>query len=371
MKAKLIDVSVAAVFTLAAGVAVASDDAYNGSWYVVPGVSLLNADSDLQSKRTAPAVSLRLSRELSPNWDVQLGGSYGRTDSKDSYAGNALSGHYKQTLLGVDALYLFNRNKLRPFLLAGLGYARNDVDYTYAGVPVDGTKNSWMANVGVGLQYYFTDNIGLQADVRHVWSRARGIAAGTGFTDSGTIGNNYFDLGVIFKFGAPKKMAAAAPVAPGPVMEPPQQAAAEPQQSPAEPVAAPHEPVFAKVSLQAEVLFDFDKSVLKEAGKKILDEEVVEKMKAHPEVELVLITGHADRIGDDNYNQRLSERRADSVKKYIASQGIADDRLHSIGKGEREPVVDCNGVRGKKLIDCLQPNRRVVVEIEVQPTGER
>jgi len=372
MKAKLINVAAAGVFALAAGVATAADDVYRGSWYVVPGVSLLNADSDLQSKRTAPAVSLRLSRELSPNWDVQLGGSYGRADSKDSYAGQALSGHYKQTLLGVDALYLFNHNKLRPFLLAGLGYARNDVDYTYAGVPVDGTKNSWMANAGVGLQYYFTDNIGLQADVRHVWSRARGIAAGTGFTDSGTIGNNYLNLGVIFKFGAPKKMAAAAPVAASsPVMEPPQQAPAEPQQSPAKLVPAPYEPVFAKISLQAEVLFDFDKSVLKEAGKKILDEEVVEKMKAHPEVELVLITGHADRIGDDNYNQRLSESRADSVKKYIASQGIADDRLHAIGKGEREPVVDCKGVRGKKLIDCLQPNRRVVVEIEVQPTVEK
>jgi OmpA-OmpF porin, OOP family len=241
MKAKLINVAAAGVFALAAGVATAADDVYRGSWYVVPGVSLLNADSDLQSKRTAPAVSLRLSRELSPNWDVQLGGSYGRADSKDSYAGQALSGHYKQTLLGVDALYLFNHNKLRPFLLAGLGYARNDVDYTYAGVPVDGTKNSWMANAGVGLQYYFTDNIGLQADVRHVWSRARGIAAGTGFTDSGTIGNNYLNLGVIFKFGAPKKMAAAAPVAASsPVMEPPQQAPAEPQQSPAKQIGRAH-----------------------------------------------------------------------------------------------------------------------------------
>ena len=129
--------------------------------------------------------------------------------------------------------------------------------------------------------------------------------------------------------------------------------------------------MFAKISLQAEVLFDFDKSVLKESGKNILDEEVVKKMKAHPEVELVLITGHADRIGDDNYNQRLSESRADSVKQYIASQGIADDRLHAIGKGEREPVVDCKGIRGKKLIDCLQPNRRVVVEIEAQSAVER
>jgi OOP family OmpA-OmpF porin len=80
----------------------------------------------------------------------------------------------------------------------------------------------------------------------------------------------------------------------------------------------------------------------------------------------VLITGYTDRIGDDNYNQKLSERRAKQVKKYIASQGIDEARLHSVGKGKQDPIEMCDGVRGKKLIECLQPNRRVVVEIEVQ-----
>ena len=373
MNIKLINAAVAGVFALAAGVAVAADDAYNGSWYVVPGISLLNADSDLQSDRTAPAGSIRLGKELSQHFDVQLGGSYGRADSKDTYLGNPLTGKYKQTLLGVDALYLFNRDKLRPFLLAGLGYARNDVDYTYLGAPVDGTKNSWMANVGAGLQYYFTDNIGLQADVRHVWSRAKGIASATGFTDTGTIGNNYLNLGVIFNFGAPKKVAAAEPAPALPEVAPEAEEAvpALAEQAPAEPAFGPDKPAFAKIALQAEVLFDFDKDILKDTGKKILDVEVVDKMKAHPEVELVLITGHTDRIGDDKYNQRLSERRAAAVKKYIASQGVEDSRLHAIGKGEKEPVAECKGVRGKKLIDCLQPNRRVVVEIEVQRAVEK
>jgi OOP family OmpA-OmpF porin len=83
----------------------------------------------------------------------------------------------------------------------------------------------------------------------------------------------------------------------------------------------------------------------------------------------LLITGHTDRIGDANYNQKLSERRANQVKKYLVSQGIEENRLHAVGKGENEPVVDCKGVRGKKAIECLQPNRRVVVEIEVQRAG--
>jgi len=377
----MMNVAVAGVLALAAGAAVAADDTYNGSWYLVPGISLLNADSDLQSDRTAPAGSLRLGKELSEHWDVQLGGSYGRADSKDTYNGSALNGKYKQTLLGVDAMYVFSREKLRPFLLAGLGYARNEVDYTYLGAPVGGTRNSWMGNVGAGLQYYFTDNIGLQADVRHVWSRAKGIASGAGFNDTGTIGNNYLNLGVIFNFGAPAKVAAAAGPAPvvatgladvAPAAEEAVPDLMDPsQQAPAEPAYGPDKPAFAKIALQAEVLFDFDKDVLKNTGKKIIDVEVVEKMKAHPEVELVLITGHTDRIGDDNYNLRLSERRASAVKKYIASQGVANDRLHAVGKGEMEPVADCKGVRGKTLIGCLQPNRRVVVEIEVQRTVEK
>jgi OOP family OmpA-OmpF porin len=123
---------------------------------------------------------------------------------------------------------------------------------------------------------------------------------------------------------------------------------------------------FEKITLVSEVLFDFDKDVVKDTGKKILDTDVVEKMKAHPEVELLLISGHSDRIGKADYNLNLSERRANNVKQYLISQGIAESRLHAVGKGEAEPVVDCAGVHGKKAIDCLQPNRRVVVEIEEQ-----
>ncbi len=376
MKAKFLTLAVAGTFSILSATAHA-EEGFQGSWYVVPGISLLNADTDVKSDRTAPAGSLRIGKQLSEHFDVQVGGSYGRADSKDTYNGAALDGKYKQTLLGIDALYMFSREKLRPFLLAGFGYAHNDVDYTYNGAAVDGTKNSWMANLGAGVQYFFTDNVGIQADVRHVWSRAKGLASPTGFNDSGTIGNNYLNLGVVFNFGAPKKLAAAEPmqagladIAPtddeavGELMDPSQQA-------PEEPVFGPDKPAFAKINLQAEVLFDFDKYNLKDEGKKILDVEVVDKMKAHPEVELVLITGHTDRIGDDHYNQHLSERRAAAVKKYIASQGVAENRLHAVGKGEKEPVVDCKGVRGKKLISCLQPNRRVVVEIEVQRVLEK
>lgn len=144
---------------------------------------------------------------------------------------------------------------------------------------------------------------------------------------------------------------------------------------PAQPLVPPVGPnpaAFSKITLQAETLFDFDKAVIRPDGKQTLDSEVVAKMKQYPEVEVVLVTGHADRIGSDKYNEKLSQKRADAVKKYIVSQGIDASRIETAAKGESEPVVDCKDIKGKeyrgnkKLVQCLQPNRRVVVEVKVQ-----
>jgi len=143
------------------------------------------------------------------------------------------------------------------------------------------------------------------------------------------------------------------------------------------PVTGPDKAAFVAITLQAETLFDFDKSVIRADGKKILDDEVVAKMKQYPQVEVVLVTGHADRIGTDAYNQKLSQRRADAVKAYLVGQGIEDKRIETAAKGEAEPVVPCDDVKGrvsgknKKLVECLQPNRRVMVEVRVQKPAEK
>jgi OmpA-OmpF porin, OOP family len=138
------------------------------------------------------------------------------------------------------------------------------------------------------------------------------------------------------------------------------------------PVVGPEKPAFEKITLQAETLFDFDKAIVRPDGKKILDNDVVAKMKQYPQVEVVLVTGHADRIGTDAYNMKLSQRRADAVKEYLESQGVDKSRIETAAKGESEPVVSCSEIKGKqlgtnlKLVTCLQPNRRVVVEVKVQ-----
>jgi len=143
------------------------------------------------------------------------------------------------------------------------------------------------------------------------------------------------------------------------------------------PVAGPDKPAFFPISLQAETLFGFDKSTIRAEGKKKLDDEIVGKMKAHPQVEMILVTGHADRIGGEAYNQKLSQRRADAVKTYLVEQGVEDKRIETAAKGESTPVVSCDDVKGtvsgknRKLVECLQPNRRVTVEVTVQEPTQK
>jgi OmpA-OmpF porin, OOP family len=367
MKMNSIKLAVAGVLAMVALNATAEVGAYDGSWYAVPGVSAMVTDTDLQANTVGPGVFLRLGKELSEHWDVQGGVSYAQAHEAST---PATSGRFKQTLLGVDALYMFSRDSLRPFLLAGVGAAQNNVDYNVPGVNVDGDTTSWMANVGLGLQYLFSDNFGLQADVRQVYSRAS--AKGVNLADNGNtaIGDTLLNLGGIFRWGGAKPVVAEAP-APTPAPAPEPVALAEPTPAPApEPTPAPApeacKPTFETVTVSAEKLFGFDKSSLKAEGKAALDDAAA-KIIANPDIELVMVTGHTDRIGSDKYNQKLSERRANQVKAYLVSKGVAANRLQAVGKGESEPVVDCKGVKsGKKLIECLQPNRRVVLSAEKQ-----
>lgn len=343
-------------FSLMASHAVA-EDSYSGAWYAVPGVSLIDTDKDLAAKNGAGA-SIRLGKELSPHWDIQSGINYAR--AKDDLGGD---GQYKQTSLGLDALYMLGRDSFRPFLLTGLGVANNKVDYSPT-VVQDKSKTSWLANIGLGAQYLFNDSFGVQADVRHQWTRSTAKSTGV-FDADGTLGNTLLNLGGIFRFAAPKALPvvestpAAAPVAPAVVTEAPAPA----------PIPAPVpacKPTFETVTILAEKLFAFDQDKLQESSKPSLDE-VAEKIKANADVELVLVTGHTDRLGTEAYNQKLSERRANRVKAYLMTQGVPAKRLQASGKGEIEPVVACKGDKpSKKLIECLQPNRRVVISAEKQ-----
>jgi OOP family OmpA-OmpF porin len=120
-----------------------------------------------------------------------------------------------------------------------------------------------------------------------------------------------------------------------------------------------------KITVAADALFDFDKATLRPEGKAKLDE-VVAKSKAI-KLEVIIAVGHTDRFGSDAYNQKLSERRAAAVKTYLVSKGIDANRVYTEGKGKKNPVTkpdQCPGKpKSKKVIECLQPDRRVDIEL--------
>ena len=122
----------------------------------------------------------------------------------------------------------------------------------------------------------------------------------------------------------------------------------------AKPAAKP-KPVAEKVTLAADVLFDFDKSVLKAEGKSKLDD-LATKVRGI-NLEVVIAIGHTDSIGSDAYNQKLSVRRAESVKAYLISKGVEPNRIYTEGKGEKQPVAS------NKTKDGRQKNRRVEIEV--------
>ncbi len=148
---------------------------------------------------------------------------------------------------------------------------------------------------------------------------------------------------------APKPVAPPPPPPPKPMAPPP----------PPKPAAVV--PAREKVTLSADALFNFDKAVIRPDAKSKLDD-LVGKIKG-VNLEVVIAIGHADRIGSDRYNQKLSVRRAESVKAYLVSRGIPANRIYTEGKGEKQPVKACPAMPRAKLIECLQPNRRVEIEV--------
>jgi MtrB/PioB family decaheme-associated outer membrane protein len=162
----------------------------------------------------------------------------------------------------------------------------------------------------------------------------------------------------------PAVAVAEAPAAPAPRAAP--AAAAAPAPAPA-PAAAPA-PQLQRITLDSKVLFDFDKAVLKPEGKSAIDSQVVGKLAQIQKLEVVLVTGHTDRIGTDAYNQKLSIRRADAVRDYLVSKGVDKAKIETIGMGEKQPVVQCDQKNQNELIACLAPNRRVEVQVKGDAT---
>jgi OOP family OmpA-OmpF porin len=227
------------------------------------------------------------------------------------------------------------------------------------------TAHSTSYKAGLGLQYEIAS-----------WLLVRGEAERYRVNDA--VGNrgdvNLMSVSLVFPFGRRKTQApqmAAAPAyvepvpAPAPVAAPAPVVVAAPVVAP---VARPPEP--RRVSFSADSLFAFDKSDVKPEGRQALDQ--FSKELASTQYDLITVEGHTDRLGSSAYNEKLSTRRAESVKSYLVnSGGIDPKKISATGKGESTPVTqptDCKGAKPTvQLIACLQADRRVEVEV----TGTR
>lgn len=224
-----------------------------------------------------------------------------------------------------------------------------------AGIPSSSKHNDSNYKVGLGVQYEMTPAFWIRGDVeRYRIKDAVGRRANV----------DVASVSLVFPFGRAPERVAAAPVyvTPAPMPAP---VAVAPMPAPV--VMAP---VPQRVSFSADTLFGFDKSTVRPEGRAELDK--FSNQLSGTSYQSIRVEGHTDRLGSTEYNQALSEERAESVKNYLVTNGNIDPtRISAVGKSETQPVTaagDCpDSLARSALISCLQPDRRVEVEV----TGTR
>ena len=159
----------------------------------------------------------------------------------------------------------------------------------------------------------------------------------------------------------------AVPGCAGPLLPPVIKATAPALVAAPEPAAPPSAPVPPQrcdftITLANDQTFAFNKATLTPAAQRRIDREVLDKLAACGKVDLMIVTGHTDRIGTPQYNQTLSEKRAAAVAAYLKRKGVSA-QIDTRGAGKTQPIQSCSDkLSYKKLIECLAPNRRVVIE---------
>lgn len=255
--------------------------------------------------------------------------------------------------------------KLSALGRVGVNYARVNDRFSGTGaVNVSNpTASKSQANVkyGVGLNYAFTDALNMRLELERY--RVNDAIGNKGDIDM-------VSVGLVYRFGGPAPQPMQRTAAPEPVY-----VAAQPAPAPVVVQAPPPAPVApaavppTRVSLSAESLFGFDADTVKPEGRMALDK--FSRDLAGTTYGSISVEGHTDRLGSDAYNQKLSEQRAAAVKSHLVGTGLDGSRITAVGKGETQPVTqpgDCKGnQRTAALVACLQPDRRVDVEV----TGTR
>ena len=129
---------------------------------------------------------------------------------------------------------------------------------------------------------------------------------------------------------------------------------------------APKKPAVVNVAWIAE--FPYGSAELTPEARAKLDSEIVPKLIESKHIRYLHVHGHSDRMGSAEYNRRLSEKRAEAVRAHLVAKGVDPDKIEVFGYGQTLPVKSCAEEKERSaLIECLAPNRRIVVEIQTTP----
>ena len=282
-----------------------------------------------------------------------------------------LKGSTKLDGLNLDVVGILPvTEKFSAFGRVGMNYA--EAKDTFAGTGLvsvlnpSPSKRDLNPKVGLGVQYDFTESLGMRVEAERY--RINDAVGNKGDID-------VVSLGLVYHFGMDKPVPAPVPKAAAPEPVPVEAAIAPPPvvvtPPPPPPPPAPIKRVFTADS-SAGSFFEFNKAIVTPVGQEALHKFAVELSGANYEV--IMVTGHTDRIGSRAYNTRLSERRAEAVKTYLVeSSGISADKITTKGVGEAQPVTkpsECKGKKTRKLIACLAPDRRVEVEVAATRTSK-
>lgn len=252
--------------------------------------------------------------------DVELGLSYGEYHDirGDNDYGNK---NIKGSLTSLDAYYHFGQpgSLIRPYISTGVAHQ------SISNADKNGRDRDTILNLGVGAKLYFTDNFYARAGVDGMYGLGNHQAE---YMLAGALG---------FNFGGGKKVEPA----PAPVVAP-------------EPAPAPE-----IVRVQLDVKFDFDKATIHEDSYQDI-KQVADFMKQFPQTTTV-VEGHTDSVGNEAYNQKLSEQRANAVRNALVDQyGVEGSRVQAVGYGEDKPIADNATKEGRAI------NRRVDATVEAQ-----
>jgi outer membrane autotransporter protein len=324
------------------------------SWYSGDGMAVTGVNADINGSGNLASLEIGRGFATSEKWTLEPQAQllYHTSEFDDISIPNAVVsfGNNDSTVgrLGLRLVgdYALNDGRpLKPYLRANWWHGFDGSYQTVFSTPVAAavieTRNGYdSGEVGAGFTLALTDGVSLYGELDHAFalgSDASELSKGVSAS-----------LGVRVMFGQPTRPAAAPVAAPAPRPAPPPPPPPQPQQ----------------VTLSADALFDFDSAELRAAGRQSLDV-LVEQMRGFT-YEVLIVGGHTDRIGSEAYNQALSERRAATVRNYLVQSGIPANDVRATGYGETRPVTtlqQCQGQTGTALISCLQPDRRVEVEV--------